>query len=197
MATRLRRHAVRRRQHSGRQRARHHRVGQQRLVDARRAAAVHLDGRDPVSHAAVGGDVPRPRALAQPAAGRADARQRARLRHLRLGVRLVGRDLRHGRQDRAAGAQEARLRRDDGARLARRRRHARHPHSAVDHDGDLRGRRQRLDHPGVSRRLPAGPARDGALLRLHRAVVAAQSRQDAAAPIRRCRSGKSSPNRSI
>ena len=84
------------------------------------------------------------------------------------------------RQDRAAGIEEARLRRDGQPRLARRRRHARHPHSAVDHDGDLRGAGQRLDHPGVPRGLPAGPAGDGALLRLHRALVAAQSGQDAA-----------------
>ena len=54
-------------------------------------------------------------------------------------------------------------------------------HSAVDHDGGLCGRGQRLDHPGLPRRLPAGPARDGALLRLHRDLVAAQSGQAAAA----------------
>ena len=56
---RLRRHAVRRRRHPGRPGACHHDLGQQRLLDARGAAAVHLDGRDPVPHAAVGGDVPR------------------------------------------------------------------------------------------------------------------------------------------
>ncbi len=111
----------------------------------------------------------------------ADARQRAGLRHLRLGVGLVGRDLRHRRQDRAAGTEEARLRREGVARLARRRRHARHPHSAVDHDGDLRGAGQRLDHPGVPRGLPAGLPGDGAVLRLHRDLVAAQSGQAAAA----------------
>ena len=170
-------------------------LGQQRVVDAGRAAAVHLDGRDPVPHQAVGGDVPRARALAQLAARPADARQRAGLRHLRLGVGLLGRDLRDRRQDRAAGTEEARLRRDGQPRLARRRRHARHPHSAVDHDGGLRGAGQRLDHPGVPRRLPAGPARDGALLRLHRRLVAAQSGQDAAAPSRRCRSARSCANR--
>ena len=130
---------------------------------------------------AVGGDVPRAGALAQLASRAADARQRAGLRHLRLGVGLVGRDLRHRRQDRAAGAEEARLRRDGQPRLARRRRHARHPHSAVDHHGDLRGAGQRLDHPGVPRRLPAGLPGDGALLRLHRRLVAAQSGQAAAA----------------
>ena len=35
------------------------------LLDARGAAAVRLDGRDPVPHQAVGGDVRRPRALAR------------------------------------------------------------------------------------------------------------------------------------
>ena len=41
---RMGRDAVRRRKHSGRQRARDDDLGQQRLVDARRAAAVRLDG---------------------------------------------------------------------------------------------------------------------------------------------------------
>ena len=36
-------------------------------------------------------------------------------------------------------------------------------------------RGERLDHPGVPRRLPARPARDGALLRLHRDLVARAS----------------------
>ena len=53
-------------------------------------------------------------------------------------------------------------------RLARRRRHARHPHPAVDHHGGLCGAGQRLDHPGFPRGLPAGPAGDGAVFRLHR-----------------------------
>ena len=65
---RLRRHAVRRRQHPARRGAGDHGLGQQRVVDARGAAAVHLDGRDPVPHQAVGGDVPRAGALAQLAA---------------------------------------------------------------------------------------------------------------------------------
>ena len=110
----------------------------------------------------------------------ADARERAGLRHLRLGVGLIGRDHGDGRQDRAAGIEEARLRREGEPRLARGRGHARHPHSAVDHDGDLRGAGQRLDHPGVPGGLPAGPAGDVPLLRIHRAVVAAQSGEDAA-----------------
>ena len=178
---RLCRHAVRRRQHPAGRGAGDDGVGQQRVVVAGGAAAVHLDGRDPVPHQVVGGDVPRAGALAQLDSRPADARQRAGLRHLRLGVGLVGRDLRHRRQDRAAGTEEARLRRDRQPRLARRRRHARHPHSAVDHDGDLRGAGQRLDHPGVPGGLPAGLPGDGAVLRLHRDLVAAQSGQAAAA----------------
>ena len=90
--------------------ARDHDLERERVVDARRAAAVHLDGRDPVPHQAVGGDVPRPVAVAAMAAGPADACERGRLRHLRRGVRLVGRDLRDDRQDRAARTREARLR---------------------------------------------------------------------------------------
>ena len=61
---RLARHAVRRRQHSGGHRARHQDLGQRRVVDAGRAAALHLDGRDPVPHQAVGGDVRGPGAVA-------------------------------------------------------------------------------------------------------------------------------------
>ena len=105
----------------------------------------------------------------------AAARQRARLRHLRLGVGLVGGDLRDGRQDRAARTEEARLRRHGEPRLARRRRHARHPDPALDHHGGLCGAGERLDHPGVPRGLPARPARDGAVFRLHRVLVARPS----------------------
>ena len=66
------------------------------------AAAVHLDGRDPVPHPAVGGDVRRPaRRGCSRMPGPADAHHHPRLRHLRLGLRLVGRHLRHHRQGRA------------------------------------------------------------------------------------------------
>ena len=82
-------------------------LGLERELDARRAAALHLDGRDPVPHEALGGDVRRARAVARLAAGAADARERARLRDLRHGVGLVGRDLRDHRQGGAAGADSA------------------------------------------------------------------------------------------
>ena len=142
----------------------------------RRAAAVHLDGRDPVSHQALGRDVRGARAVAQLAAGPADARQRPRLRHLRHGVRLVGRDLRDDRQGRAAGADQARLRREDLPGLAVRRRHARHPAAAVHHHGGLRRGRGGLDPESVSRRFPARVSADGAVLGLHHRLGAAAIR---------------------
>ena len=70
----------------------------QRLLGTGRAAAVHLDGRDPVSHQAERGDVRGPAPLAEPRARPADAHHHPRLRHLRLGLRLLGRHLRHDLQ---------------------------------------------------------------------------------------------------
>jgi hypothetical protein len=71
-------------------------------VGAGRAAAVHLDGRDPVSHQAQRGNVRRPAPLAEPGARAADAHHRAGLRRVRLGLGLVRRHLRHHRQGRVA-----------------------------------------------------------------------------------------------
>ena len=141
---------------AARQRAGHHDMERERVLDAGRAAAVHLDGRDSVSHQAVGGDVPRPVALAAMAARAADACERDRLRHLRGGVGLVGRDLRDHRQDRAARTRQARLRQGHEPRLAGRLRHARPADPAVDPDGGLCGDRQRFGAAGFPRRLPAG-----------------------------------------
>ena len=72
-------------------------------------AALHLDGRNSLPHTAVGGNVSRICAMAELAAGPAHARQRARLRCVRFGFGIIGRDLRHGCQDRPAGIEEARL----------------------------------------------------------------------------------------
>ena len=155
-------------------------LGIERVVGARGAAALHLDGRDPVPQPPLGGDVRGPRALAEPDSRPADAHHHPRLRHLRLGLGLVGGDLRDHQQGRPARAPAPRLRREDRARLARHRRHARHPDPAVDHDGGLRRRRRRLDHPHLPRRLPAGLAADGPVLRLHRLVGAEPSGKDAA-----------------
>ena len=69
-------------------------------LDADRAAAVHLDGRDPVSHAlerATCSAAWRRGCSACP--GRLAAHQRGRLRDLRRGVGLERRHLRHHRQD--------------------------------------------------------------------------------------------------
>ena len=100
-------------------------VERERVVDAGRAAAVHLDGRDPVPHQAVGEDVPWPVAVAAVAAGPADACERHRLRDIRGGLRLLGRDLRDHRQDRAARIEKRGYDEAHQPRLARRLRHAR------------------------------------------------------------------------
>ena len=54
-------------------------------------------------------------------------------------------------------------------------------HPAVDPDGGLCGHRQRVGAAGFPRRLSAGLSGDGALLRLHHRLVAAQSGQNSAA----------------
>jgi TRAP-type mannitol/chloroaromatic compound transport system permease large subunit len=63
--------------------------------------------------------------------------------------------------------------------------HARHSHPAVDHHGGLRRAGERLHHSGFPRRISAGPAGDGALFRLHRDLVARQSRSARRRPNRR------------
>ena len=108
------------------------------VVDADRAAALRLDGRDPVPHAAVGGHVQGPRAVARARARPAAAHEHHRLHDLRRRVGLVGRHLRDDRQDDAARARSARLPGDDHDRHARRRRHARPADPAVDHHDRLR-----------------------------------------------------------
>src|SRR4051794_27046558 len=59
--------------------------------------------------ALIGGNVSRVCPLAELAAGPAHVRQRARLWRVRFGVGIIGRDLRHGCQDRPAGTEETRL----------------------------------------------------------------------------------------
>ena len=88
---------------------------------------------------------------------------------------------------------------DEGLSLgiAGRRRHARHPDPAVDHHGGLRGAGQRLHHPGLPRRLPARPAGDGALFRLHRGLVAGQPEAHAAGRSADVAVASASRNRSI
>ena len=72
-------------------------------------AAVCLDGRDSLPHQSVREHVSRSGALGQCAAGPPAAHQCHRLHDFCGGVRLLGRHLRHHRQDHAAGAEEARL----------------------------------------------------------------------------------------
>jgi hypothetical protein len=68
-------------------------------LDADRPAAVHLDGRNPVSNAAKRRHVPRLGAMGGETAWRAFAYQCYRLHNIRCRVGLVGRDADHGWQD--------------------------------------------------------------------------------------------------
>jgi hypothetical protein len=76
-------------------------------LDADRAAALHLDGRDPVSHPPQPGHVPRPRAVDAAPARTPPAHQRRRLRDLRRGLGVECGDVRDDRQDEPARARAA------------------------------------------------------------------------------------------
>ena len=143
-------------------------LGRRVVVDAHRAAAVLLDGRDPVPHAAVRGHVPGPGALARASSGPPPAHEHHRLHDLRRRVGVVRRDLRDDRQDDAAGAEEPRLPGRHHDRHARGRRHARAADPAVDHHDRVRRVGERVDRAAVHRRDPARRPAGGALLRLHR-----------------------------
>ncbi|CAA9284758.1 MAG: TRAP dicarboxylate transporter, DctM subunit, unknown substrate 5, partial [uncultured Acetobacteraceae bacterium] len=149
-------------------------------LDARGAAHVRLDGRDPVPHQAVGGVVQRPRALGAAHPRAVAPRQHPGLRHLRLCVRLLRRHLRHRVQDRAAGAAPARLRRAHRHRQPRHRGHARHHDPALHHHGGLRGGGRGLDRAGLPRRDGPGAHRDGAVQPVHRRLGLAEPRSAAA-----------------
>ncbi len=128
--------------------------GTNAVVGTGRAAAVHLDGRDSVSqHACPSRMFRRTRAVAAAAPGR--------LMHVNIlgcgDFRLRCRAHRQPRAQRSAKFALPELRRRgyrraDCARFARDCRHARHPDSAVDHDGRLRGGGRRVDHSRVSGR---------------------------------------------
>ena len=100
------------------------------------------------------------RPLALPLAGRPGHFQSRRLRHLRRAHRLLARLLRGHRQDGHSGNAAARLSGRRGHRLDLRRRHARHPDSAVDHLHPLRHCHRNLDRPSVPRRRDARPDAD-------------------------------------
>jgi hypothetical protein len=133
-----------------------HRVlGQQLVAVARRAADVHLDGRDPLPHEPLARDVRRPRPWLNRVPGR--------LMHVNiLGCGIFGSVsgssaatcatiskvalpelLKRGYDERVALGSLATAGRWD-------------PHPALDHDGGLRGRRGRLDHPRVPRGVHPG-----------------------------------------
>ncbi len=145
------------------------------VVDADRAAALRLDGRDPVSHAAVRGHVPRSRPMARARARTAAAYQHHRLHDLRGGIGQFRGDVRDDRQDDAARAQVARLSGGHHDRHARRRRNARAPDPAVDHHDRLRRQRQRVDRPALHCRRDPGHLACIAFLGLHRRLGVAAS----------------------
>jgi hypothetical protein len=74
------------------------------VVDADRAAAFRLDGRNPVSDAVVRRHVSRSRALARATPGTAAAHQYHRLHDLCRRLGFIGRNLRNDRQDDASRA---------------------------------------------------------------------------------------------
>ena len=82
-----------------------------------------------------------------------------RLRRLRRHLRLLDRHRRHHGQGRLSGHEGARLLGPPVDRGDRRRRNARHPHSAVDAHGDLRRDDGDQHRQAVRRGHPAGPPR--------------------------------------
>ena len=83
-----------------------------------------------------------------------------RLRRLRRDLRLVDRNRRDHGQGRLSGHEGARLFGSPVRRLGRGGRNARHPDSAIDHHGDLRGDDRDQYRQAVRRRHPAGNSRD-------------------------------------
>ena len=146
----------------GRRDAYHHLVGLV-VVDADRAAAVHLDGRDPLPHPPVGGHVPWPLALDGGAARRAGAHEYRGLHRLRSGVRILGGHADDGRQDVHPGAARAQLPRNHGDRHTGGRGDAGTDDSAVADIDRLWRDDQRKHFEAVLRRRPAG-AGSGAVL---------------------------------
>ena len=157
-----------------------------------RAADVHLDGRNPLPHQIVRRHVRRPGAVDAEAARPAAACERGRLRHLCRGLRLLRRHLRNHRPHRAARTAQARLRREDGDRHARRLRHARAFDPALDHPHHLRHRHRAIDRAAVHRRRDARHHAGGLVHGLHRRLGAAQQAIACRRRSRRCRFGRAS-----
>ena len=172
-SVRLHGHAVRFRR-SDRLGHGHHHLERERIMDARGAPTLHLDGRDLVPHAPVGRLVPGHRPMGQSPAGPAGARERNRMRNLRDGIGVFRRDVRDDLQDRAAGTRQARLQREHRHRFAGWFRHARPAPSALDHHDRVRGAGGGFARADVSRGLHSGRPRHAALFRIHWNLGAAQ-----------------------
>ena len=106
----------------------------------------------------VAGAVPRRLHLHRPSARRAGHGDGVRLRRLRRHLRVLDRDRRHHGQGRLSRHEPTRLLGPPVDRGHRRRRHARHPHSAVDDHGDLRRDDRDQHRQAVRGRHPAGHA---------------------------------------
>ena len=117
--------------------------------------------------------------------GRAAAGQHRRLHHLRRVLGLQRRLGRHHRLGRLPRDRQARLQQADRARLDRRRRHARHPHTAEHHLHRLRQPGRGLDRQAVPRRRHARPGALGALFDLYRRPLHRRPDAGAAATPRR------------
>ena len=150
----------------------HHDLDGVLVMGAHRPAAVHLDGRDPVSHPPVRGHVPRPQPLAGELAGSPAAYQRRRLHGVRRGLGELGGHGGHDRQDVDPGAAPARLSGAADRRLARGRRHARPDDPAVADPDRLRRHDQRIDLQAVHRRRPARAGPGGPVHGLRHVLVA-------------------------
>ena len=153
----------------GRRRDGGHDLGLGVVVDADRAAALRLDGRDPVPHPAVRGHVQGPRAVARARARAACCTPTSSAARIFAAVSgssaatcaTIGKMT-------LPELQRARLPRGHHDRLARRRRHAGPPDPAVDHHDRLRRRGRRVDRAAVHRRRHSRAPAGGAVLRLHR-----------------------------
>ena len=167
----------------------------------------HHPALDPALHPEGRGDRPLARRpgplrgaarLDEPRARRPGHRQRVRLRAVRGDGRIEPGDLLGDRLGRHPRDAKARLLAGLRGRHHRRRRHARHPAAAVDHDDPLRGRRRAVARPAVPGRHRPGRAAGRPVRRLRRAALPHASTAPrapcmrATAPPRRCSTSTSS-----
>ena len=164
---------------SGAQRSRPDELGQHEHVRAHRGAAVHVHGRHPERQRIVEPHLQRARQAGGAAARRAVADQHRGLRDLRLGERLEHRHRRLDRRRRAAAIDQPQLPSRARRRLARGRRHARHPDSAELPDDHLRHLHRDLGAETVHRRRDPGPDHDGAVHALYRRARQARAERRA------------------